>query len=206
MNYMLAKFDCSFGLESQLPPPENPEIVFSGRSNVGKSSAINRIFQRKTLARTSATPGKTTTINFFSCPLTPQPGSAVFVDLPGYGYAKRSASERERWAKLINGYFDGDRDVRLVVQLIDARHPASADDRMMLDYLIDRELPFLILLTKVDKLNKTKRAARTAGFAKEIPEWEDLTVIPFSSVTGEGADVLREILDEVTADLPDETL
>ena len=200
MNYALAAFRCSFGLESQLPPPKSPEIVFSGRSNVGKSSAINRIFQRKSLARTSATPGKTATVNFFACPMTPQPGETVFVDLPGYGYAKRSVSERERWSKLIDGYFNGGRDIRLVIQLIDARHPASADDRMMLDYLIDRELPFLLLLTKVDKLNKTERAARMAGFAKEIPEWEDLTAIPFSAVTGEGAEELRAIIDELASD------
>ena len=195
MNYNLAAFDRSFGLESQLPPPEGPEIVFSGRSNVGKSSAINRLFRRKALARTSATPGKTTTVNFFTCPLTPAPGKAVFVDLPGYGYAKRSASERERWGRLIDGYFGGGRDIRMVVQLIDARHPASEDDRMMLDYLAARGLPFLVLLTKVDKLNKTERAARLEGFAREIPGWSGWTVIPFSAVTGEGVEPLRALLD-----------
>lgn len=194
MNYQLATYLTSYGTAAQLPKGEYPEIVFSGRSNVGKSSAINRIFQRKSLARTSAEPGKTTTINFYGCE------NARFVDLPGYGYAKRSLAEKQRWAKLIEGYFDSDRDIRLVVQLIDMRHPATADDRMMLDFLMDRELPFMVLLTKSDKLNATQRRERRAGFAAEIPEWEDLVSIEFSAVTGEGADALREVLEDVLAD------
>lgn len=194
MNYNLAEYLASYGTAEQLPAPEYPELVFSGRSNVGKSSAINRVFGRKALAFTSATPGKTTTINCYGI------GDIRFVDLPGYGYARRSASERERWAKMIEGYFDGGHDIRLVVQLIDARHSATADDRQMLDFLIDRELPFLVLLTKCDKLNKTERAARMASFAAELPEWEAMTVLEFSAVTGEGVEALRAAIEDVVSE------
>ena len=170
-----------------------PEVVFSGRSNVGKSSLINRLLSRKSLARTSATPGKTATINFYRL------DTLRLVDLPGYGYARVSEREKKKWSAVIRRYFEDDRDLRLVVQLIDIRHAPSADDRAMLDFFVQEEIPFLIALTKADKLNKTERAARLAAFEKEWAAYDGIKWIPFSSVTGEGAEELRTILADVTA-------
>jgi GTP-binding protein len=120
------------------------------------------------------------------------------VDLPGYGYARISASEKKRFSQTIEHYFDDDRDLRLVLQLVDMRHPPTADDLQMIDYLVQCEIPFVIVLTKADKLNKTERAARLAALETELAEFEGVECIPFSAVTGEGADTLREILTEVT--------
>ena len=193
-----AAFALACGKISQLPKPERMEFAFIGRSNVGKSSLINKLVGRKALARVSAVPGKTATINFYSM------GDVYLVDLPGYGYAKTSKSEQERLRKLITGYLSADRDIRLVVQLIDMRHKPSADDLVMIDRLIDEELPFVIVFTKADKLNKTERTKRLAAFAQEIPCFEDIHAVPFSSVTGEGQDVLRSILEDITEEIDDE--
>ena len=183
----------SAALASQLPESTLPEVVFSGRSNVGKSTLINTLLRRKSLARTSATPGKTATINFYKL------DTVRLVDLPGYGYAKISDSERRRWGQLIEGYFADDaRDLRLVVQLLDIRHAPSADDRQMIDYLTERELPFLIVLTKADKLNKTERIRQMKLFEERFSDYEGLLLLPFSATTGEGRAELLEILTEVT--------
>ncbi len=189
-----AEYEFSAGLASQLKPSTLPEIAFSGRSNVGKSSLINKLLNRKALARVSATPGKTATINFYRL------DTLRLVDLPGYGYARVSDAERRRWAGLIEGYFDDDRDLRLVLQLVDMRHPPSKDDFQMLNYMTDREIPYLIVLTKADKLNKTERKQRLTALERELEEFEDVKVIPFSTVTGEGVTELRDILDMVTAE------
>ena len=150
LNYNKAEYAASFGKASQLPPPENAEIAFAGHSNVGKSTLINKIFNRKSLARVSSVPGKTATINFYRL------DDIYFVDLPGYGYAKVSKSEKERWSGLISGYFEADRDLRLVFMLVDMRHAPTADDVKMIDFLIDTETPFVLVLTKADKLKKTE--------------------------------------------------
>lgn len=189
-----AVFELSAGLSRQLPASILPEVAFSGRSNVGKSSLINRLLHRKNLARTSATPGKTATVNFYRL------DTVRLVDLPGYGYAKVSDAEKRRWRELINGYFESDRDLRLVVQLIDSRHPATADDMAMIDAMIEQEIPFVIFLTKVDKLNKTERTQRMAAFAEQFADLEGVQTVPFSAVTGEGADVLTAMIDSVTTD------
>lgn len=194
MNVHSAVFEMAAGISSQLPASSLPEVAFSGRSNVGKSSLINRLVNRKALARTSATPGKTATINFYRL------DELRMVDLPGYGYAKVSDSERRRWSELIEGYFDDDRDLRLVVQLWDMRHDPSKDDYQMLDYMVERGIPFIIVLTKSDKLNKTERAKRLAAFDNILTDLEGVTVIPFSSVNGEGAEEIRSIVDLVTSD------
>ena len=186
-----AEFERSVGVSAQLSPSDLPEIAFSGRSNVGKSSLINRVLGRKALARTSATPGKTATINFYRLPVM------RLVDLPGYGYARVSGSEKRRWSELIEGYFDDDRDLRLVLQLLDIRHAPSRDDIQMLDYMVERQIPFVAVLTKADKLNKTQRAERLAAFERELSDYEGVTVVPFSATTGEGAETLREILLDV---------
>ena len=195
MNYHKVKFLTSFGTAGQLPPSEKPEIVFAGRSNVGKSSLINRLFNQKSLARVSATPGKTATINFF------ETESLIFADLPGYGYAKVSRGEKRRWADLIEGYFAQDRDIALVLSLVDSRHPPSADDRMMLEFLIENELPFVVVLTKIDKLSPRQRQERLEAFRQELSYGEQLTLLPFSSQTGDGREELRNLLDQLEADL-----
>ena len=194
MNLHSAVFEMAAGISSQLPGSTLPEVAFSGRSNVGKSSLINRLVNRKALARTSATPGKTATINFYRL------DSLRMVDLPGYGYAKVSDSERRRWSELIDGYFDDDRDLRLVLQLWDIRHDPSKDDYQMREYMVERGIPFIIVLTKSDKLNKSERAKRLAAFDEILADLEGITVIPFSATNGEGADEIREIIDQVTGD------
>lgn len=194
MNYNKAEFCASYGKFSQIPPPERMEIAFAGRSNVGKSTLINKLFNRKSLARVSSVPGKTATINFYGME------NIYFVDLPGYGYAKVSKSEKERWSGLIEGYLNSDRDLRLVFLLVDMRHAPSADDIHMINYLIDVELPFVIVLTKADKLKKTEREKRMEAFRTEIPCFEDIHVIPFSSQTFEGVEELRQIIDDIAAD------
>lgn len=191
MNFNKAEFYRSYGTFSQLPPSELPEFAFSGRSNVGKSSLINKIFNRKSLAKVSSVPGKTATINFYSL------DGCFMVDLPGYGYAKVAKSDKDRWSGLIEGYLNSDRQLMLVFQLIDMRHPPSKDDIMMLTYLIETECPFVIVFTKADKLSKKQREERLEGFAKEIPSFEDITSIVFSSETGEGADEIRSIISEL---------
>lgn len=194
MNVHSAVFEAAAGISAQLPEGNLPEIAFSGRSNVGKSSLINRILNRKGLARTSATPGKTATINFYRL------DSMRLVDLPGYGYAKVSDSERRRWSELIEGYFDDDRDLRLVIQLWDMRHNPSKDDYQMLEYMLEREIPFILVLTKSDKLNKSERAQRLAAFDDILADLEGVTVIPFSATNGEGSDEIRSIIEQVTAE------
>ena len=189
-----AQFELSVGLGSQLPPSELPEVAVSGRSNVGKSSLINRLLNRKSLARTSATPGKTITVNFYRL------DTMRLVDLPGYGYAKLSHAEKQRFSDAIGSYLGDDRDLRLVLQLIDMRHPPTADDRQMLRALADSELPFVVVLTKSDKLNRKEREAQMKVFEEAFSEYEGLQYIPFSSLNGEGVSELREILSEVTED------
>ncbi len=194
LNYNKAEFTAAYGKFSQIPPPERIEIAFAGHSNVGKSTLINKLFNRKNLARVSSVPGKTATINFFGLE------NIYFVDLPGYGYAKVSKSEKERWAGLIEGYLSADRDLRLVFMLVDMRHKPTADDVKMIEYLIDTETPFVIVLTKADKLNKTERAKRMEAFRSEIPCFDDIHVIPFSSQTFEGVEELRAIVEDIAED------
>ncbi len=136
MNYNNVVFETSFGKEtSQLTQSDLVEIAFAGRSNVGKSSLINKISNRRNLARVSAVPGKTATINFFRLE------NVRFADLPGYGYAKVAQAEKQRWSDLIETYFNSDRRIELVFQLIDMRHPPTKDDLMMVDFLIQNEFP-----------------------------------------------------------------
>ncbi|MDO4863242.1 MAG: ribosome biogenesis GTP-binding protein YihA/YsxC [Ruminococcus sp.] len=192
LNYNNAEFVAAYGKFSQIPAPERMEIAFAGHSNVGKSTLINKLFNRKNLARVSSVPGKTATINFYGL------DNIFFVDLPGYGYAKVAKSEKERWSGLIEGYLGSDRDIRLVFMLVDMRHAPTKDDVDMINYLIDTEMPFVIVLTKADKLKKTEREKRMEAFRGEIPSFDDIHVIPFSSMTFEGVDELRQIVEDVT--------
>ena len=206
MNYQNVSFLASYGLLKQIPPSKRMEVAFAGRSNVGKSSLINKLLGRKALAKVSAVPGKTATINFYDLDKTIHinyfriDGKFYLVDLPGYGYAKVAKSEKYRWAELIEGYLnDPERDLGLVLLLIDIRHPPTQLDCQMANYLIETERPFLVVLTKADKLNKTEREKRLSAIADELPCGDELTIVPFSSQTGEGVEVLRGILEEISA-------
>ncbi len=192
MNFNKAEFFASYGEYKQLPPAERMEFAFAGRSNVGKSSLINKIFNRKSLARVSSVPGKTATVNFYKI------DECFLVDLPGYGYAKIAKKDKLRWSELIEGYLMSGRDIALIFQLIDMRHPPSADDLHMINFMIDNELPFVVILTKADKLSKNERVARMEALKQEVECFEDMTVIQFSAVTGEGADEIRKIIEEVS--------
>jgi len=185
VNFNKVQFERSFGTSKQLPPSTLPEIAFAGRSNVGKSSLLNTLFNRKGLAKVSQTPGKTSTINFF---LTDE---ARFVDLPGYGYAKVSKSERDRWAELIEGYFNQDRNFALVCSLVDIRHPASELDENMIQFLQEANLPFLIVLTKGDKLSKSKCLQQRGAIKRQLGLADDVPMVITSSLKKAGMDELR---------------
>ncbi|MBR4241553.1 MAG: YihA family ribosome biogenesis GTP-binding protein [Eubacterium sp.] len=188
MNYNKAFFEKAYGISSQLEPSDSVEIAFAGRSNVGKSSLLNKIFNRKSLARVSSVPGKTITINFYDV------DSVKFVDLPGYGYAKISKEEKERFGELMEGYFKSGRNIKLVVQLVDMRHKPSNDDFGMLDFMKEMNIPFIIVMTKADKLNKTQFKQRLEESKKEFEEYENAKLIPFSSQNGLG---LNEVKSEI---------
>ena len=190
MNYNNAVFEMSAGTSAQLPPSSLPEVCFSGRSNVGKSSLINRLLGRKAIARVSTKPGKTVTVNFFKL------DSIRLADLPGYGYAKVSASEKIRWSSLMEDYFGSSRNIVMVFQLIDMRHKPSSDDMDMLSYLIQTGYPFTVVLTKSDKLNKTEYANRLTELKAELSLPDNIPLIPFSAQTGEGVEKLRAILEQ----------
>lgn len=188
MNFNKAEFEKAFGVSAHLEQSDEPEIVFAGRSNVGKSSLLNRLFSRKNLARVSSVPGKTITINFYNV------DGYRFVDLPGYGYAKISKQERNRFGELMEGYFQSGRNIRLVVQLIDMRHKPSADDYGMIAFLEQMNIPFIVALTKADKLKKREYERRVNDVFVELgnPEYP---VIPFSSVTGQGTEEIKALIE-----------
>ncbi|MEE1137988.1 MAG: ribosome biogenesis GTP-binding protein YihA/YsxC [Acutalibacteraceae bacterium] len=189
MRFDKIEFTAAYGTSKQLPPSKEAEIVFSGRSNVGKSSLINKLFNRKNLARVSSVPGKTITVNFFK-------GDGVyFVDLPGYGYAKRDQGERKRWAELMEGYFHSERNIALVIQLVDMRHSPTEDDMMMLNFLRECKIPFVIALTKCDKLNKTETEKRREALEEELKDYADITRIEFSAVKGTGVEQVKAAVE-----------
>lgn len=189
MNFNKAEFEKAFGLSTQLPIADKPEITFAGRSNVGKSSLLNKLFNRKNLARVSSVPGKTVTVNFYNV------DGERFVDLPGYGYAKIPKAEKQRFAELMEGYFQSGRDIRLVVQLIDMRHKPTADDMAMISFLKQFEIPFAVVLTKSDKLKKKEYASQKELIINELGN-PDYPVIPFSSVTGEGVEEIKCVIEK----------
>ena len=190
MDYSKARFERAYGTFEQLPASTMPEIVFSGRSNVGKSSLINKVFNRKNLARVSSVPGKTITINFYSCG-----NDAKIVDLPGYGYAKVAKSEKTRWANMMEQYFNSGRDIKLVVQLVDMRHPATADDIMMMEFIEHAGIDYIVVMTKSDKLNKGEYKSRVENSRQELSFVDPENIIPFSSQTGENVDKIKAIIE-----------
>lgn len=184
------------GRIDQFPSLPIPQIVFSGRSNVGKSSLINTLLSRKSLARVSSAPGKTITVNFYSVDK-----KIMLVDLPGYGFAKRPESERRRWSTLTDGYFTNNPNfdlLKLAVQLVDLEVGPTADDLMMINYLRDMNIPFAVVASKADKPNKTNRriALDTLRANDAIPE--DTPIIPFSSKSGEGREELWRLILSVS--------
>mgnify|MGYP004535753617 FL=1 len=189
MRFDKVKYEASYGTAQQLPASEHIEIAFAGRSNVGKSSMLNKILNRKNLARVSSVPGKTVTVNFFDC------DGIKLVDLPGYGYAKVNFNEKKRWADLMEGYFTSDRNIRLVVQLTDMRHPVTKDDLDMMRFMQSAGYDFIVVMTKSDKLNKTERTKRMEDIRTELAEFGDVKIIPFSASNGEGADEIRKAIE-----------
>ena len=172
-----------------------PEIVFVGRSNVGKSSLINSLTNRKALARTSGTPGKTQTINFFRVELKADDNRRAFylVDLPGYGYAKTSKTNRKLWAKFINEYLSSRRDIKFVCQLVDMRHPPMESDLKSFASLVEKNLPVLIVATKSDKLGKTQRQKHLDAIQKAF-DIDAESILPYSSVKNEGRSALLDVI------------
>lgn len=190
MNWNKVDFEAAFGTLDQLTQSDLPEICFSGRSNVGKSSLINKILNRKSIARVSSTPGKTVTINFYRL------SEFRLVDLPGYGYAKVTDRDRERWAELMEGYFRTGRNIKLCLQLIDMRHKATEFDISMLEFLSHFKIPYAVVLTKCDKLNKTEFNNRLNSLKEELGDLGDgITIIPFSALKGTGAEDVRKAVE-----------
>lgn len=190
INYNKAEFIRSAVRPDAFIRDGRPQVTFAGRSNVGKSSVINRLLNRKNFARVGATPGKTTQVNYFLID-----NRVYLTDLPGYGYAKVSNAERERWDDLINSYFEADRAVCLLVQLLDSRHAPSADDVQMLEYLHYHRIPFVAALTKGDKLKKSEMAAHKEEFEKICAPYGCQGVVLTSAENGLGMDELRTLLE-----------
>ncbi|MED9968746.1 MAG: ribosome biogenesis GTP-binding protein YihA/YsxC [Ruminococcus sp.] len=190
MNFNEVNFEFAAGTVNQLPQSDMPEVVFSGHSNVGKSSLINKLVQRKALARVSAQPGKTATVNFYKLQ------DFRMVDLPGYGYAKVSKAEKKRWASLVEGYFSQNRNIALIIQIIDIRHKPTKDDYDMIRFLYQCNAPFVIVLTKKDKLKKTTYEKRIDEVLVELEEFEGVQLIPFSAIDGSGLDDVKEVIEE----------
>ncbi len=182
------------GFASQFPTDPIVQVALSGRSNVGKSSLINTLLGRKSLARVSATPGKTVTVNFYEVDK-----KLFLVDLPGYGFAARSKDSQGAWQSLTDGYFTKNKNIDLVrgvVQLIDSRAGITRDDAMMIEYMNSVEMPYIIAITKIDKLGKTDRAAIIEKITNDELIAENTPIIPFSSLKGEGkVELWRAIAD-----------
>lgn len=185
MNLHNAEFVISAASDRDFPRDGLPQIAFAGKSNVGKSSVINKLLLRKNLARVGEAPGKTTHINFFKID-----GRAYFVDLPGYGYAKVSQKEKERWAGLIDGYFASSGLITLGIQIVDARHKPTALDVNMADWFLQTGCPFLVVANKLDKLRKSDIPGNLALIRETLGLREDCPVIPFSAEKGTGREEL----------------
>ena len=190
INWQNASFETSCGAPSQLFASDLPEIAFSGKSNVGKSSLINKLLNRKALAKTGAEPGKTRTVNFFNID-----SQLRFVDLPGYGYAKVSKEIKEKWMRLMDAFWSSERDTRLVIQLVDLRNGPSADDVMMLDFLNHYGYEYVVAATKADKLSKRQRA-ENAEKLRALEQLKGKTVIEFSTQEDAGKTALLELITE----------
>ena len=179
------------GVTSVLPKNERPEVAFAGKSNVGKSSLINALMNRKALARTSAQPGKTQTINFYNVN-----EELYLVDLPGYGYAKVSQQEKEQWGKLIERYLHGSASLRRVFLLVDIRHEPSANDRMMYDWIVNNGFEPVIIATKLDKIKRSQKDKQVKLIKEGLKVLPGTRIVPFSAQTKQGREEIWELISE----------
>lgn len=184
------------GVSSKLPENSLPEFAFAGKSNVGKSSLINALINRKAYARTSSQPGKTQTINFYNVN-----DRLYYVDLPGYGYARVSVSAKEKWGKMIEGYLQKSQVLKMVFLLIDIRHEPSANDRMMYDWIIYNGYQPVIIATKLDKINRSQIQKHVKMLRQGLGMDKDGILIPFSAETKQGRE---EIWDLIEGQMPEE--
>ena len=192
MNFQKVEFLISAASPKDFPKTRLPEIAFAGKSNVGKSSVINRILQRKNFARVGEKPGKTIHVNYFT-----MDSKCYFVDLPGYGFAKVSASEKARWGKLMEDYFAANR-IDLGVMIVDYRHPPTNNDITMANWFIQSGCPFVVVANKMDKLKKSELLPNLETIRKDLELPEGTPIIPFSAEKGNGRDdLVRKILDAV---------
>ena len=182
------------GVTSKIPQNELPEIAFAGKSNVGKSSLINALINRKSLARTSSQPGKTQTINFYNIN-----GELYFVDLPGYGYAKVSQQEKEKWGKMIERYLHQYKVLKAVFLLVDIRHDPSANDKTMYEWILSNGFHPIIIATKADKINRSQLQKQIKAVRQGLGADKDTVVIPFSAQTKQGREEIYEVVDRLMA-------
>ncbi len=196
INVNNADIAITVGQSKQFPRDPRPQVALSGRSNVGKSSLINTLLGRKSLARVSSSPGKTITINYYNVDK-----KLYLVDLPGYGYAKRSADSKRSWSSLTEDYFlknPSSDALKLVIQLVDIRTGPTDDDILMINMMIEREIPFVVVTTKTDKLSKTALKEALLSLDEKYFKGTGIEIIPFSSVTRDGKEELwRKIIDSI---------
>ena len=183
------------GVTSKLPLNMKPEIAFAGKSNVGKSSLLNVLINRKSYARTSAQPGKTQTINFYNVN-----DALYYVDLPGYGYAKVSQTEREKWGKMIEKYLKVSKQLRAIFLLIDIRHAPSANDKLMYEWILGNGFHPIIIATKLDKINKSQINKHIKEILDTLEAEKDTIIIPFSSETKQGKEEILTLIEEIIQD------
>lgn len=187
-----AELETVCGITSKLPENSMPEVAFSGKSNVGKSSLINALMNRKSLARTSSQPGKTQTINFYNVN-----DSIYFVDLPGYGYAKANESVKAQWGKMIENYLHRSRQLKAVFLLIDIRHKPSDNDCVMYDWILDHGFKPIIIATKLDKINRSQIQKQVKLLRETLKAEKDTRIVPFSATTRQGREEIYEIIEEI---------
>lgn len=192
MEFINAEFETTAVTKKQYPAGDIPEIALVGRSNVGKSSLINCVLNRKKLARTSSTPGKTATINFYRVE-----DKFRFVDLPGYGYAKVSKAEKEKWARMIETYLSERENLRAIIQLVDARHKPTAEDKTMNDWIRRCGYYPYTVATKLDKLKKSETEKNLTVIYEELSLDEDAVLIPFSAENKTGREEILELIDMI---------
>lgn len=184
--------DIVCGITSKLPDTGRPEIAFAGKSNVGKSSLINALMNRKALARTSSSPGKTQTINFYNVN-----GAFYLVDLPGYGYAKVSEEVKAKWGKMVERYLRQSRQLKAVFLLIDIRHEPSANDRQMYDWIISQGYHPIIIATKLDKLKRSQVPSALKTVREGLKAGKETIILPFSALTKQGREEIYEVIDRL---------
>lgn len=180
------------GITSRLPDSRHPEIAFAGKSNVGKSSLINALMNRRALARTSSQPGKTQTINYYNVN-----DAVYFVDLPGYGYARASEEVKAKWGKMIENYLHRSKQLKAVFLLIDIRHEPSGNDRIMYDWIVSQGYRPIIIATKLDKINRSQIQKQLKLIRTSLQVEQDTIMIPFSAVSKQGREEIYEIIDAI---------